>query len=293
MWNHKKTSSQKQRFKATRERKNPIKKWMPAEEAALINFLKENVDFEKPTAQVFYKRFLQSSAVIADWKIVRSKVRNMRTTYSKTREWINTVGKVMADDETVETTTHNMCRFYYDFEEIFGSNIFSTSSNLDSFQTTIVNLGTLSDQTCDEPCIAMVKTEKEEIENVDVNMTSHDRSFSGSQTLSSHAEIQPFEDIPDNIPTTNCSEAYFGTAMSEMAQTQAEILKLKKEKMQFDTMFKEKIMQLLERQIAIQENKLELKKTELSSQEHLKILELEMKERIAMKELELKYKSKN
>ncbi|XP_037942159.1 uncharacterized protein LOC119675049 isoform X1 [Teleopsis dalmanni] len=269
-----------------------IKMWMPAEETALVNFLKENVEFEKPTSRVYYNRFLQSSGVDADWKIVRLKVLNMRKTYKKTKEWLDTVGEAMADDESVGNAIRNMCPLYYDIEKVFGSNFINSPTKSNRLQPIIVKSESISDQNFDDASNTIVKTENEEFENVYDNMqgASQDRSFSLTETMSSHAENHCTKDVFDNNHSTKCSGAYFGTAVSEMVQSHAESLKLKKKKMDIDSNFREKEMQLLERQVAVQEKEIAFKEMELKSQEYLKILELEMKERIAMKELELKYK---
>ncbi|XP_037942128.1 uncharacterized protein LOC119675026 [Teleopsis dalmanni] len=242
------------------EMDHSIKAWTQAEETSLISFLKENIHFEKPTAQVFYENFLHSSAVLTDWKMVRSKVLRMQTTYNNTKDWLSTVGGTMTNNDTVENAIRNMCPFYYDFDKIFGSNIFNSSAILDN-----------SEIDKDDGCFNIVNTENEEIENIN--------------------ETPPIKDLGSKVSNPMCSEVCFRLAVSEVVQSQAEILKLKEEKMDAEANFKEKQIELLLRQVIVKENQLDFKEKELQSHERVKKLELEMYERIAMKELELKYKN--
>ncbi|XP_036322165.1 uncharacterized protein LOC118736179 [Rhagoletis pomonella] len=85
--------------KVKRVRSNATKRWTMIEERQLIEFLMENRDFEKPTAQAFYTRFLEE----LDWKRVRSKVRNMRVNYNTAKQWEGSTGAGSMDGDTIKS----------------------------------------------------------------------------------------------------------------------------------------------------------------------------------------------
>ncbi|XP_046812316.1 uncharacterized protein LOC111684173 [Lucilia cuprina] len=106
---------------------NPPRKWSVAEEKSLLEFLVENRDFEKPTAQVYYKRFAEQKNVCVEWKQVRSKVRNMRVSYNKAKAWEGSTGAGSMEGETVKATLLKMCCYYDELDDIFGSKIIETA----------------------------------------------------------------------------------------------------------------------------------------------------------------------
>ncbi|XP_037942156.1 caldesmon-like [Teleopsis dalmanni] len=280
---NKKIAEEIRNIKRKVKSKRKLKMWTPEEEAALVNFLKQNIEFLKPTARVYYNRFLQSSGVNADWRMVRSKMFTMRKTYKNTKEWLNTVGAAKADNRKIRNTVLSKCPFYYDFEKFFESNSFNV------FQFDNIQSETISDQTSNEASITIVKTENEAFEIYYDKMpsASHDNRFSLSET-SNH---QTIKNVPENISITCCSGVCLCLIVSELIQSRAKILKLGIEQMKFDKIFREKQIQLQERQMAVQEKDLEEKEKGLKSQEHLKLLEFEMKETLAITELELRYKN--
>ncbi|XP_037942120.1 uncharacterized protein LOC119675021 [Teleopsis dalmanni] len=284
-----KYQKQRQLHTASNEKKlrQRRKNWTPAQEIALINFLKENVEFEKPTAQAFYKRFVQNSDLNGDWKMVRLKMYNMRRTYKNTKEWLKTIDTTMTNADEIKYAVCSKFRFYYEFEKIFGSN------TLNLFQYAKLNSETISDQTSNEASITIDKTDNAAFKIYYNKMPSrsHDRSSFVSETLLSRTGNELIKNIQCNFSTTCCSEACLRSVVSGMAQYQADIFTLGKEKFNYDAIVREKQIQLLSRKVSIQEKELDLMKGDLSNQEHLKILELEKKEETAMIELELKYKN--
>ncbi|XP_037942117.1 eukaryotic translation initiation factor 3 subunit A-like isoform X3 [Teleopsis dalmanni] len=271
-------------------KKRPNKMWKPTEERALMNFLKENTEFEKPTAKVFYDRFLHDSGVNADWKMVRSKMFNMRKTYKKTKEWLKNEGTAITDSEELKNAIRNKFRFYYDFEIIFGSNSINLCQIANTDSETKTNQAATS-----EASVTIVKNENEASEICYDKMlsASNDRSISVSETLLSETENQPTEDVLEYSSSNCCSGVCLRLTALNMVQNREDILTLSMEKMSYDLVFRKKKLHLLYRQAALQEEELKLKERVLKSQEHLKILELQKREEIAMAELELKYKNLN
>ncbi|XP_039949712.1 uncharacterized protein LOC120767620 isoform X2 [Bactrocera tryoni] len=72
-------------------RSNPTRKWLFEEEKSSIEFLTKTRKFE-PSSQMYYRRFAKESNIAVDWKLTRSKVRYMRTTYNKTKAWEGSTG---------------------------------------------------------------------------------------------------------------------------------------------------------------------------------------------------------
>ncbi|XP_039956456.1 uncharacterized protein LOC120772108 [Bactrocera tryoni] len=89
--------------KAKRVRSNPTKKWLLEEEKLLVEFLTHNREFEKPTSQIYYRRFARESNIAVDWKVTRSKVRYMRITYNKAKAWARSTGAESMDGETMKS----------------------------------------------------------------------------------------------------------------------------------------------------------------------------------------------
>uniref|UniRef100_A0A034WLV6 Uncharacterized protein n=1 Tax=Bactrocera dorsalis TaxID=27457 RepID=A0A034WLV6_BACDO len=110
-------------FLPKRKRYNPQKRWKVAEEKALIEFLLENRDFEKPSARLFYNRFANEKQILVEWKSARSKVRNMRPTYNKAKEWEGSTGAGCMDGDTIKSVLLKKFRYFYEFDDIFGARL--------------------------------------------------------------------------------------------------------------------------------------------------------------------------
>ncbi|XP_046802110.1 uncharacterized protein LOC124418777 isoform X2 [Lucilia cuprina] len=139
-----------------RVRTNPTKKWNLEEEKSLIEFLIANREIEKPTAQAYYKRFSVETKVEVDWKLIRSKVRNMRTSYNKAKGWEGSTGAGSMDGETMKASLIKMCTFFYELDDIFGSRIVDNAVIDDSLSSDNFD--------CTDACIE--ESLHKEIENV-------------------------------------------------------------------------------------------------------------------------------
>lgn len=77
----------------------------------MLDFLRENQPYEKPSAQLFYKRYIEQKGVETDWKIIRAKVHNMRKSYSNAKAWQNSTGAgALKEGETVEGKIKTKCQ---------------------------------------------------------------------------------------------------------------------------------------------------------------------------------------
>jgi len=85
--------------KKTRKREKPQKKWLKEENEMLLDFLLDNPEFEKPTSQIYYKRFIESSKIEASWDNVRCKVRYLKSTFLKAEAWRKSTGAGLDDDD--------------------------------------------------------------------------------------------------------------------------------------------------------------------------------------------------
>ncbi|XP_075169262.1 uncharacterized protein LOC142241367 [Haematobia irritans] len=253
-----------------RIRNGPIRKWQPQEEQALIHFLKNNInEFEKPTSQVYYKKFIDEyNMKDIVWKLVRSKVRNMRICYSKARQWKDDQPEnYMVPGENIEDVLHRMCSYYDDFEELFGSNC-SSSDIRHSFDYS----------TCSSSDI--VKEEMLSDTSDDIILESEMPGFTNGDSNDVSVQIQNHFQTPGDAqkPIKYANEEHSKkpnkTISDPLRLLKEEELKLLRERLDFD---KERLRQ-----------EMEIKQKEIDSNERLKILELEMRERIAMNELKMK-----
>ncbi|KAM7355936.1 uncharacterized protein ACRADG_001844 [Cochliomyia hominivorax] len=103
------------------------KKWADTEIQKLLKYLLEQQEFEKPTAQVFYRTFLATCDIDATWDIIRWKVRYLKTTYIKAESWRRTTeAKLLETNEgasVLQDTLRKRCRFYDELHRIFGDKI--------------------------------------------------------------------------------------------------------------------------------------------------------------------------
>ncbi|XP_049310693.1 uncharacterized protein LOC125778155 [Bactrocera dorsalis] len=83
---------------AKRKRQKPNKKWKESEVHSIIEFLMEEADFEAPTAQLFYKRFLHKTQLDVSWDLVWWKVRHLKAQYRKANDWLASTGAGLQDE---------------------------------------------------------------------------------------------------------------------------------------------------------------------------------------------------
>ncbi|XP_036320490.1 uncharacterized protein LOC118734997 [Rhagoletis pomonella] len=263
--------------KTKRVRCNPTRKWAVAEEKALVEFLLANRDLERPTAEMYYTRFVMEYNVAVEWKAVRSKVRYMRSTYNKAKGWEGSTGAGSMDGETIKSVLLKKCTFFYELEEIFGHRLVESAVIEESLES----------------------------------LLNSDNAYSPEAGLDETATSLITENLPEiiteNEPVASTSRKgiYSRTAVSDILQFQSELVQLKKHKIDQDMILREKEIQIRERELVLKEREIELKEkqelilkdkememklTELNSQEKIKIMELEMKERLAMEEFKRKYK---
>ncbi|XP_065358664.1 uncharacterized protein LOC135961195 [Calliphora vicina] len=232
--------------KTKRVRTNPTRKWSLVEEKALIEFLMGHRDFEKPTAQAYYRQFSTEMQVDIEWKLARAKVRNMRTSFNKAKSWEGSTGAGSMEGETMRATLVKMCTFFYELDDIFGSRIVEAAIIEDTVEPDPI-----------EEMFEVIEVDAEE------NSTS-----------------QPNVQLPSPASTSR-KGIYSRTALSEILQMQSEMFNYKKEKGGQELKFKEKELALKEREIDLREKELtsneRLKIMELEMKERIAMEELKHK----------------
>ncbi|XP_067625709.1 uncharacterized protein [Eurosta solidaginis] len=242
---------------------------------------------EKPSAQVYYKRFCEEKNVTMEWKLVREKVRNMRSGYNKAKAWEESTGAGSMTGDTIKGTLLKMCTFFYELDDIFGSRI-CESSVIDDTMANLNDEGQIIEVT--EEC-QIIGTESQR--PVQITESYHIPVCSSKMTPTTSSQS----------PTAgmSCKGIYSRTAASDIMKVQAEAMAFKKQKLEAETIAREKELVVRENEFTLKQKEFELKERrvrneenfkekQLQSQEKLKILELEMQERLAMEELKLKFK---
>ncbi|XP_017493070.1 PREDICTED: uncharacterized protein LOC108381164 [Rhagoletis zephyria] len=259
----------KAKVKQKRIRKAPYRKWSEWEQQQLVNFLRQNRPIEKPSAQLYYKRFLSENGLEIEWSTVRSKVKNLKHTYNKT--WNNSTGAgTMRDGETTRDTLLRECPLYNELEEIFGyrehqANAFvldSEDSNTMEYSTASVDDGS--------PNIVLAPTE--------------DTSRSPAAFYEIVEESATLVETPRTTaqtPLVPRKGIYSRTALADVLEVHSTLAEFKKEKLVAEK-------ELRERELLLKEKEFNLKKEKHATYERLKLLELESKEKIAMKEIEMR-----
>lgn len=77
--------------------------------------------FQKPNSQLFYRRFCKENNLNIQWKTVRSKVKNMRYSFYRARDFESETNGVLDNDETksryftlfLVTLPNKKCNFRY------------------------------------------------------------------------------------------------------------------------------------------------------------------------------------
>ncbi|XP_073844162.1 uncharacterized protein [Musca autumnalis] len=266
--------------KTIRHRSAPIRKWQKYEERTLVDFLLNNAkDFEKPTAQMYYRKFMYESQMKnIEWKLIRAKVRNMRTVYIKAKRWKNTAEAGELNEASVKENLLKIFYFYEEFDKIF-----------DDKRKTDVSISAEDSINSD-----FIK------EELSIDNSDHDHQH--EETYSSRDDnIMP--DATDNYYINHEDSNTEDEQATNLKPSASNVLSFKAHTGETDSCkmisqltyahtLKEAELKLQRDRLEFEKEKLRqeltVRKKEIESQERLKILELEMKERIAMSELKMK-----
>ncbi|XP_046805018.1 uncharacterized protein LOC124419460 [Lucilia cuprina] len=275
------------------------KRWADNEIKQLLQYIKEQAEFEKPTAQIFYRKFLETSNLDASWSLCRWKIKNLKVNYRKAETWRRSNGFVETQPN-VKETLHKMCRFYDDLHQVFGKTFenihYETldSNSMVNYNRNYANESAMEDGSMDEYCMSAIKTE----ENVnEAPLLVPLRSDSNSSELSIPLETDDEdgnlkETLQQEFPT-KWSKAKNVKASNHVDEGQSERVLFLKMKFDFEKEKFRKEFELKERKFAeeIKERKenFELKKLQMEMYERLRILELQKQERIERFEIEMKY----
>ncbi|XP_053699292.1 uncharacterized protein LOC128746269 [Sabethes cyaneus] len=270
--------------KRKRQRLNPIHRWTDSETIDLLENIVDEVKanpeaFEKPTAQVFYTKIAgkMSSSEVPSWTLMKSKVRNLKTTYQK----------------VVSGESQQICPYWEFLEQIFGHcesvtpvGVLETSSdNYDDAEPSS-NDTNVADSYIPDPFAVKLEcvTEEPILDDADADGgTEPAQSTTGLNftTFNNHLKHPLKRDKVTANPGST----------SLLVDIQEKRLKFEEKKWHQQMELEEKKLQLAKMQA---ENEVELKRMELSHQLEIKKLELEKEERLEMvrMKLDMEYKEK-
>ncbi|XP_039968545.1 uncharacterized protein LOC120780318 [Bactrocera tryoni] len=238
--------------KPKRVRKAAYRKWSNEEQQKLITYMRDNRPIEKPTAQVYYKQFLETQNLRLDWSLVRLKARHLRQWYTKARAWQNsTEAGAMEDGESTESIILRTCPLFYDLEDIFGYK---------EFQSNALVLDT------------------EALEN---NYTSTTDDFvAGSSANVATTPKDIFQEVgPESTCNTiNRKGVYSRTGVADVLTMHTGLIKVKQQKLEIESKMKDRELSLKEKEFDLQYQKFLFEKEKCNSEERIRILEIEMKE---------------
>ncbi|XP_065355249.1 uncharacterized protein LOC135949581 [Calliphora vicina] len=287
-------------IKRNREKRNN-KRWTDNEIKQLLQYLQEQPDFEKPTAQIFYRQFLKASNLDATWDLCRWKIKNLRTTYKKAETWRRSNG-LFETDPAVQDKLRKICRFYDDLHCVFAQRfsdfpdeLFDSASTTDmSFNRTSLTESTMDDS-IDEFHLAAVKSEANDDIEEQTPLLVPLRSETTSPVSSVPAEPQDDERVINHKDeNVQLKPDAFKNSLDEISQKNREQSTFLKMRLEFEKDRFQKEFELKERKFAeeIKERreKFELKKLEMEQEKHLRILQLEKEERIETFEIKMRYR---
>ncbi|XP_049306211.1 uncharacterized protein LOC125776714 [Bactrocera dorsalis] len=224
---------------AKRKRQQPNKKWKESEVHSIIEFLMEEPEFEAPTAQLFYKRFLRNSQLDVSWDLVRWKVRHLKAQYRKANDWLASTGAGLqdeADGSTIEAKIAKMCPYYDQLREIF-------EKRLPVMQPLLVESNLPSPQLC--PVSPAPEFEAEFLEEC--------VPAAPSNAASSIAPI--------STPVSTCQRSNTHppkSSIGQLAAIQAEKIAMEAKKLEFDKYKFEEEKKIQEKKLDIESKKLEI-----------------------------------
>uniref|UniRef100_A0A1A9W5K3 Myb/SANT-like DNA-binding domain-containing protein n=1 Tax=Glossina brevipalpis TaxID=37001 RepID=A0A1A9W5K3_9MUSC len=298
-----------------RQRKAPNRKWSEDEHRKILEFLKENIDtFERPTAQIFYTRFIYETKFPTEWNLVRYKVRNLRTSYAKARLLKNSTSNFIKSDQEA---IRRICPYFDQLDEIFADkpNLFNKKSEYiicnealsenDSLQNSTDFIEMSAENKQHMAKIFDSSVSKNHMDIVELSGTNSDSTdHSNSNALKIRSDLVQLREQQTNNGITN-SLQILQSAEENLEQKDDNYLwereghlrelrlrekqqQLELEKFQFE---RERFHKEFELNVREQQWQAELKQRELEMKERITMRELEIKEKIALKELEIHHKT--
>ncbi|XP_046804534.1 uncharacterized protein LOC111688209 isoform X1 [Lucilia cuprina] len=270
------------------------KRWSDTETKQLLEYLLEQEEFEKPTAQIFYRKFLNTSNLEATWDLCRWKTKSLKSTYKKTETWRSS-NAYEANDPYVQDKLRKMCRFYDDLHCLFGQKLqIFANETFDVNTSSKIPLVTAMDENIEEYFITAIKSEENEDHSglivperaattspessFPTNVSVEERNFSQRELIE--------QDCITNVPQTDQA-----LSLNESENSSFLKMRFEFEKEKFRKEFKLKEKRFAE-EIRERKENFELKKLEIEKYECLRILELEKQERIERFKIEMRYRSK-
>ncbi|XP_017468176.1 PREDICTED: uncharacterized protein LOC108360417 isoform X3 [Rhagoletis zephyria] len=278
-----------------RMRKGPIRKWSEQEQRKLIDFLRTNLPIEKPTARLYYQRFSQHSKIAIEWRLVRSKVRNLRVVYTKAKCWQSSDEAMLLSEERRREMVLKMCNFFDDFEEISNRHGMDMQCSLKSLE--FPQYSKLSDPKNDLgtyghiiSCVGTSDTVQTQLEPVP-DFAEPDVKI--EQELSLHDSTIRYDYMLNETSDSSMGDTPHKQSFNEPSSINCESDELNSRHEMFDERdFKERKLALEIEKFNFEKEKFfkmqELRKWELQSQERIRKLELQMQERIAIRDLNIK-----
>lgn len=77
----------------------------------MINFPFFNIKFQKPTAQLYYRKLLESTQIDSTWHCVKCEVRHLKTTLQKADAWSNSTGAGVEEGDRTTTVKGKLFMF--------------------------------------------------------------------------------------------------------------------------------------------------------------------------------------
>ncbi|XP_070069898.1 calponin homology domain-containing protein DDB_G0272472-like [Drosophila takahashii] len=105
-----------------RTREVETKRWSESEVDKILDYMLEHKNVEKPTAQLYYKKLLETTKIDASWNSLRFKVRHLKLAWRKAEDFCRSTGAGIEEEDsetTIEAKILKMCPKYYLLRSIF------------------------------------------------------------------------------------------------------------------------------------------------------------------------------
>ncbi|XP_036323579.1 uncharacterized protein LOC118737279 [Rhagoletis pomonella] len=247
-----------------RKRENETKKWTNQETRMVLTYMQMHRNIEKPTARIYYEKLIEHTNIDATWNTLKCKIRHLRVILQKANDLLISAatGKDGDDCDTIKDKMLQICPYYDQLSDIFPLATASEFPLMATPKLEVLNYSPVDGS--DSNNFKMSACEDKTFLFYDEPTTSSEtNTFAGKVKCTAH----------------NC-------CVNNPAETEAEWIKFRIEKLQFEK-------QKFEWSKEFEEKKLELEYKKQRDEFELRKLELEQNERLKMFEIEIKYKQEN
>ncbi|XP_050321886.1 uncharacterized protein LOC126754058 [Bactrocera neohumeralis] len=278
-----------------RRREKEVKKWTEAEIKAVLSYMQNHRNVEKPTAKIYYSKLLAATKIEATWNILKCKIRYLKSQMKSADHWLNSTGAGVEDgvvERTVMDKVLKSCPHYKQLADIFATEreaevvvMSSSAMELDSIENVVDDLEDPEPEAQEENDISVLASASSAASPIVKKIKPKHQNTAIDKLATLEAERMRFREkqLQFEIEKFNWMK-------------QVEANKHENEKKKIENDFQKPLQFEIEKfnwMKQVEANKHENEKKKIENDFQLKKMELEQNERIRKLEIEMKYKNNN